>query len=208
MNFQLQKLSRELETSFHFLSTLLQQNSELGNQKNTEQQVRHLLQNLNENCIQEKHHCKKGKLLGNLLDLILADNFQLIATECQENDPNLGLIEAMGWSRAQITAHREQFNLLNEKCRIWEQNRKERINGRPPKFVMTLPDEKLIWEGERLELMAKIDVALGIIDGREFLMIAGRSGTENLLAKRWKGIARKGGPMPNWMVEWNGHIDH
>ena len=84
----------------------------------------------------------------------------MLANTAPEKDPHLDLTEALAWSRAQIDAHQRQFTQLTEQCQQWEQRRRKGAMGVPPKFVVTRPNEKLIWEGQRLELVAKIEVNL------------------------------------------------
>ena len=51
----MQKLGRELETSLHFLTTLLHGG---GYKPETEQHVNNLLQTVKEHLIREKQHCE------------------------------------------------------------------------------------------------------------------------------------------------------
>jgi hypothetical protein len=80
----------------------------------------------------------------------------VLANTGAEADPDLDLTEALNWSRAQIAAHQQEYAKLSEQCKLWE--RRVLAKEKPPQFVVTLPNEKLIWEGQRVELMAKIEV--------------------------------------------------
>uniref|UniRef100_A0A915N4V6 Ig-like domain-containing protein n=1 Tax=Meloidogyne javanica TaxID=6303 RepID=A0A915N4V6_MELJA len=88
---QLQKLGRELETSLHFLATLLQGG---GYRPETEQHVNNLLQTVKEH----------------------SDNFQRLASELELNDPNLVTIETINWSRSQVISHQRQYSLFEQQC--------------------------------------------------------------------------------------------
>uniref|UniRef100_A0A1I8BJY4 Ig-like domain-containing protein n=1 Tax=Meloidogyne hapla TaxID=6305 RepID=A0A1I8BJY4_MELHA len=95
---QLQKLGRELETSLHFLATLLQGG---GYRLETEQHVNNLLQTVKEHCIREKQQ---------------TDTFQQMASDLIPNDSNLITIEALHWSHSQGVSHQRQFALLEQQC--------------------------------------------------------------------------------------------
>ncbi|KAL3080441.1 hypothetical protein niasHT_038878 [Heterodera trifolii] len=150
---QLQKLSRELNTSLHFLSTLLK--SESANIESEEQcqkqfeQMRNLLQQANEHIYRERH--QTDKLIS-------------LANSANGTDACLDIVPALDWSRSMLSIHENELKRLTKLSSQWEKEYKNRQNFKlpadgtfPPRFTVPLASEHRAVLGTRVELSARIE---------------------------------------------------